>query len=590
MDDVAPADSGARRPGQGYESPATLAGFAAKLVGPGLGVLGLAMSLWPMLRSSLRLMPTDPGDTRLNNYLLEHGYRWLQGTVELWNPAIFFPVRGSFAFGDVLLGSAPIYWTLRASGFQPDTAYQLWIGVCLVLDYGVMWLWLARGLRLGAGASAGGAFLFAFGSTRIAQLNHQQLLPQFFTVLALHAATRLFEGPRGEVGLREPDRIQPWGWIAVGFACLALQIYAGFYLGWFALLGVGILLAWALGARRLREPLLAVIRVHWMAIVVSAALCGLALAPLATRYREVGREFGYRQFAEIEPMLPRLPSWLYLGPESWLYSWQASLPPWQSLLTNPYRHEHAIGIGLVTLALAVWGLLRRQPDPRLAALARLALRCWASVFVAVTLFAPGATPWSLLFPVVPGASAIRAISRVSLLCLVPASLGLALALRALHARPLLVALALACVVAEQGRRISFYDKQATRELVSAIAEQVRASGCAAFYYSPILAPTGVPLQLRPMRTEPVPWAHPVPYKYQLDAMWAQIETGVPTLNGYSGKIPDQWMRTLSWNQIASQPDRERIRAGLQRWISLHSLAFDLGRCWIQRIDLDRESS
>src|SRR5262245_7215335 len=154
-------------------------GFARpRLAVPGLAILGLVMSLWPVLRSGFRLMPTDPGDSRLNNYLLEHGYRWIQGSAELWNPAIFFPVRGTFAYGDVLLGAAPIYWTLRAIGFEPDTAFQLWIAGCLALDYAACWLWLSRGLGLAAISSAGGAFLFAFGSARIAQLNHQQLLPQ----------------------------------------------------------------------------------------------------------------------------------------------------------------------------------------------------------------------------------------------------------------------------------------------------------------------------------------------------------------------------------------------------------------------------
>jgi hypothetical protein len=542
----------------------------------GLALFGLGMSLWPLLRSGFRLMPTDPGDTRLNNYLLEHGYRWVQGAAELWSPAIFHPVRGAFAFGDVLLGAAPLYWALRATGFEPDTAHQLWIAGCLALDYAAMWLWLARGLGLAAGPAAGGAFLFAFGSPRIAQLNHQQLLPQFFSVLALHAVTRALGRSQG--------RIPPWGWIAAGFACLALQLYAGFYLGWFALLGVGVALAGSVALRGPRERLRAALPAHAKALALCAALCALALAPLAARYLAVGRELGYRRFDEVEPMLPRLSSWLYLGPESWLYAWQGSVAPWQGLVASFFRHEHAIGLGLATLGLALGGLCWALRGHRLAAAAQLALLVWAVCFCAVTLFAPGATLWSLLFPVLPGASAIRAVSRVALLLLIPASLGLALALQALRARPWLFALALAIVVAEQGRRISFYDKQQTRELVAAIAQQVRSSGCAAFYYSPILAATGVALGQRPMRFEPVPWAHPVPYKYQLDAMWAQAQTGVPTLNGYAGKLPPGWMQTLGWNQVVSQRDRERLHEGLRRWSSLHALAFDPARCWIQRFE------
>ena len=569
------------------QRPASLVRPAANLAVPGLAVLGLLMSLWPVLRSAFRLMPTDPGDTRLNNYLLEHGYRWIQGTADLWSPAIFHPVRGTFAYGDVLLGAAPIYWSLRTTGFEPDTAFQLWIGACLALDYGTLWLWLARGLGLGAGASAAGAFLFAFGSTRIAQLNHQQLLPQFFMVLALHASTRLLQQGQSKVG--RAGRIPPWGWIAVFFACLVLQLHASFYLGWFALLGMGIALPWTLALRRLRQPLLAAVRGHGKAIAASAALSALALAPMATRYLEVGRELGFRRFADVQPMLPLPYSWLYLGPESWLYSWQGSVWPWRILVPSGYRHEHAIGFGVITLGLAIWGLLRERRGRPLARITLLSLLCGGTIVVCVTLFAPGVTLWSLLFPIVPGASAIRAISRVALLLLIPVSLGLGLALEALRGRPWLFAIALSLVIAEQGRRIAFYDKQETRERVSAISEQVRARRCAAFYYSPVLAQTGVPIRERPMRWDPVPWAHPVPYKYQVDAMWAQWQTGIPTLNGYAGKQPREWMQTIGWNQIASSQDLPRIRAGLRRWASIHAIEFDLEHCWIKLVDPERGS-
>jgi hypothetical protein len=547
----------------------------------GLAMLGLAMSLWPVLRSGLRAMPTDPGDTRLNNYLLEHGWCWLRGDAELWSPAMFHPVSGTFAYGDLLLGAAPLYWGLRAGGLEPDTAFQLWIAACLLLDYAAMWLWLARGLGLGAGAAAGGAFLFAFGSSRIAQLNHAQLLAGFFTVLALHAATRLLV-PGAATARRTPV----WGWIALGGACCVLQFYASFYLGWFAALGGALALLVALASRRLRPPLLGALRRHRSALAAAGGFVTLALALIATRYLAVARELGYRRFEAVASMLPRAYSWLYHGPESWLYGWQASVWPWQSLVAGRFGHEHAIGIGVITLALAVFGLCREAWNGERAGVARLALACWALLVICTSVLPSGATPWRWIYQGVPGAAAIRAVTRVSLVLLIPAALGLAFALRALRGRPWLIAAALALVILEQGRSIAFYDKQETRDLVAEIADEVRARGCRSFYYSPVLAQTGVPVGERPMRFEPVPWAHPVPYKYQVDAIWAQVLSGIPTLNGYSGTLPPDWMLTLGWNQIVGSQDVTRLREGLRRWTALHAIDFDVERCWIKRVEKD----
>jgi hypothetical protein len=36
----------------------------------------------------------------------------------------------------------------------------------------------------------------------------------------------------------------------------------------------------------------------------------------------------------------------------------------------------------------------------------------------------------------------------------------------------------------------------------------------------------------------------------------------------------------------SQRDRERLHEGLRRWSSLHALAFDPARCWIQHFECE----
>ncbi|HEX7507046.1 MAG TPA: hypothetical protein VF550_09760, partial [Polyangia bacterium] len=77
--------------------------------------------------------------------------------------------------------------------------------------------------------------------------------------------------------------------------------------------------------------------------------------------------------------------------------------------------------------------------------------------------------------------------------------------------------------------------------------------CKYFFYAPILKSD----------------SFPGVWKYQIDAMWAQLEGGVPTVNGYSGNVPPGW--TLGNNLIHRPSDEVRIQAAVQDWVRRNSL-------------------
>jgi hypothetical protein len=76
------------------------------------------------------------------------------------------------------------------------------------------------------------------------------------------------------------------------------------------------------------------------------------------------------------------------------------------------------------------------------------------------------------------------------------------------------------VVAEQVQDPRSYDKAEGRARVARVANGIGA-GCAAFLYTT----TG---------------GDDDPWNYHADAMWASMERGVPTINGYSGNQPPLW--------------------------------------------------
>jgi hypothetical protein len=68
------------------------------------------------------------------------------------------------------------------------------------------------------------------------------------------------------------------------------------------------------------------------------------------------------------------------------------------------------------------------------------------------------------------------------------------------------------------------------------------------------------------------------YRFHLDAMWAQMATGVPTINGYSGYQPAGW--TFYPTVIYAPRDEAVLENGLQKWVRKHQL--NRSRlCWIK---------
>jgi hypothetical protein len=476
----------------------------------GAGVFGLILTLRTLIFSGFRLVPGDPGDTRFVELMMEYSYRWLagrQGARPYWDLPVFYPVKNALAYSETMLGVAPFYWLWRALGIGPDASYALWLIVMLAATFAAGYLLFRRGLRLGEPAAAASAWLLAFGSPRIAQLNHPQLTPVFWGVLAVYAAVRAW---------REPGP-RPWVWPWVFGGAMALQFYTGFYLGSFFAIGtvLALMITLALPSvrsaflRALRDP---VVRGSWLAAGVVSLL---SLAPMASHYLEAAHTVGLREYWAVEAWLPRIPSWFYLGDSSWLYGWLSPLEMFQSL---PMSHEQQLGIGLVTPALVLLGLFQaRRERPA----ARIALGVLLGLLVTSTCVPPLHSLWRLWYYTLPGVTALRSVSRIGIFLLLPAAFGLGLWVERYRSKAAILVAGLALVALEQARGVPSFDIQHARATISAMRAEIESKGCMIFFAN-------------------VTDATEAPWKYQIDAMWAAVETSIPTLNGYSGNFPADW--------------------------------------------------
>jgi hypothetical protein len=196
------------------------------------------------------------------------------------------------------------------------------------------------------------------------------------------------------------------------------------------------------------------------------------------------------------------------------------------------------------------------------------------VFLAIaTLHFGPWSPYRFVYAYFPGAEGIRAVSRIGLIFLIAFSVALAFGLQFVQRRLHLLAaitLGVLCML-EQGVTTEAFDKQRSWNDAERVAKRIGPE-CKAFLYESLQGP------------------HPY-FKYHLDAMWAELMSEIPTLNGYTGNYPAGW--DLNHTVIVRPDEVMRLLQALDAWVA--RFPGKLQRedvCWIrlEPTELPRASS
>jgi hypothetical protein len=505
------------------------------------GAVGTWFLFQPTLASRFSLMQPDPGDPLLNDYLLEHELRVLERRDHLgtfWSPPFFSPAPQALTYSENMMGMLPVYALLRLR-WDPCASYQLLLILLCVLDYLAMLLVL-RQLGVGPPLATLGAFLFAFGAPHQGQLGHIQLFATFYVPLSLWALWRL---------LALPSRSR----LALLLLLLSLQLLSGIYVGWFLLLTLGLLvpllLLWDRDGRR---RLAAFCRAAPWFVILSVAAWVAACYAVLRPYIAAKVALGDRPWNVVMIFLPRLRSWFGAPPGSLYHGLLPGFPPaaigaWEHYLF-PGLVPIALGVASAVYTLRLSGQERRRQALLVSCwIAALALAVISLVLPRIALdglhlvkLYPGVSLWWWVFRWVPGAGAIRAVGRISILvdalAIVAACWGADAAIRRSRLRPAaraaLLAVLLVAGVAEQ--RVASppaFEKQQFFRRVAAVRASIPRE-CHLLY-----------LTLPPGGNYPIT---------QLVAMWAGLDARVPVVNGYSGNAPPhypQGSRTWSVTEL-----------------------------------------
>ena len=309
--------------------------------------LGLLYSHHDLLLSGFRLTPGDPSDAYLVNYLLEHDFRWATqqpSHQRFWDTPMFYPHPNTTAYTETMLGGLPFYAPWRLLGFLPDTSFQLWFLVVSALNFLSCYFLLRKLLGAEEVAANAGAFLLAFGSARMIQEWHPQLVPAFYIVLSFAGIWLFFseEFPR-------PSR----AWIAAAlFAGGAVaQMYTAVYMAWFLVFACFIAAVVATAHPAYRVPFFLRLRRDWGKLATVAVIATIVAWPLLAHSRTAAREVGFHPYEIVHGTEPGFPSYFKQSTASWLYGW---LDPYIRLPQFKGFWEESHGIGIATSILVLW--------------------------------------------------------------------------------------------------------------------------------------------------------------------------------------------------------------------------------------------
>lgn len=513
-------DGASGHPGGEDRSSATLVALWPVLLLLVIGLYGYALRAIGFFND----IPGDLGDARFNSVVLEHVFQWVTGKeASLWSPRFFFPFPDALAFSDNHFGSAPVYVLLRAIGLDREIGFAAWFLIGNIANFGAAY-WSLRRLGFSRFGSGLGAFVFAFALPALPKEGHAQLVYRF----AIPVCYAYF------VSLIRTHEVRHLRQVCI---FLAIQFFCSIYLGIFlAYLLAATLLANLLvgGGRGMFPGLMGSMksggtRQNLVSTLVALA-SAVAVGALLFKYHRVSGAYGFvRPISEVATMLPR--------PGSYLLAEGSSLTAWLGRYVDgvPMRHEHQMFVGFGVALLAFVGVFATWRARHMRTMGQLALIALL-VLVAGTLLVGGHSLYTFVLSV-PGLGAVRAVSRIVLVLLLPVAILVAIGgewlMRSFGRRSLTASVGVVFFcVALLGTETSSYHSMKTP--ISAWRE--RQATLQAMLPAKIGEDTI--LLVTKHADEPRHYA-------ELDAAILAQDRGVATLNGYSGNFPPGYLEPFA---------------------------------------------
>ena len=472
---------------------------------------------WAQL-DSLQFMPGDIGDSRLNNYFLEHLYQFSIGRADsLWHLPFYSPLPYVGGFSDNHFGTSVFYLAFRFIGMGPFEAFQFWFLFGYVLNFFATYYVLRR-FGFGCLASSLGALIFAFALPTTAHAYHVQLHYRFAIPLSVFFFIEFCV-------LNNPKSL------LVSTLWLLWQFLCGIYMGFFTLLFiVSAFVANVFIKKHLSQNQITtkIITTYWHSLTGAMLSHPIratffiffiitAFFLLFYPYLMVTLMYGFgRSWHEISQMLPR-PQSYFIADVSTIWG-EIS----RSVSDLPLRHEHQMFPGLISILIGGLGifLILRSRNSEVD----LIIFGSGLMIVIATVSVFGFTLW-YFFHWLPVVSAIRAMVRIDQALLFPlayvTAVGSDYLIKRWHSAGRLSVFLLILLATYEFSAVNL-PKSARAEWEARLTDLDKKLSAQPNHHAYLFVGKD-PDEL---------W-----FAHELDVMWVAQQRGVKTLNGYSGNLP-----------------------------------------------------
>jgi len=520
----------------------------------------------------------DRADGIIEISILEHWRNVLSG-VAAWNMTGYFhPYTDTLGYNDgyFLYGLVYSFWRLFADPFQADT---LNIVTFKTIGFVAAWWLVARTLGWGRFAASLVALLWTVSSNIWLQAVHVQLQSVALLPVAMILAINVVRAERE--GRYRAAR----SWAVALAALMAAWLLTAYYMAWFTIFSAGLFaVCWCVLSGNWRPAaLVRLARDHAGTLACAAGAFAILIIPFLSVYLpKVGETGGQPYFHMLGYLVTPLIDMINVGADNYVWGWifrpllalvHAIAPADPALPRRVLGGEHESGLPLilaVLVATAGWRIIVRRragldrPVPvELRAFALAMMLAW---FLTLQFWV--ASPWGLVFELVPGAKGMRVVSRYQLWLVLPFLLLVAAvwrerAIQVARSKPWLAALIVTLLVAENlsAESPAHLSRSAQRAALWSIPAPP--PGCASFYV--VAARRSEPFFVNAQKN--------ARYPHNVDAMLLAELWRVPTINGFSSFTPPDWNFT---DPLAADYDA-RVLAYAQR----HNLS---GLC---RLDVRR---
>lgn len=361
------------------------------------------------------LLLGDSGDGRLNNLLAEHWYKVLCGRESVTEVNIFYPIKNTLSYTDMVLGFAIPYCVLRLIGVNMFLANKLSLMGIHIMGSFVLFYFMKKKLKVNTFGSMAAVIVGSMSTSYAVASGHTQLFAISFLPIIVLCLFNFFENVNDNKKKRKK-------WLLLAIAVYALLMYTSFYIAfYFALFVIIALLVYlrvaCLQNVRVFHNTWEFIKKNIKELILYCVFAVVLVLPFFAMYLPTSKLFGKRTWEEITWQLPNKLDIINVSEDSLIYGkWLTKY----HLNDRPYAGELRSGIAAVTLLLFLAAVVflyirlkKNKQEEKERMITTVLFSTGLGVVVSLLLLVKvhDMSLWYLVYKLIPGGSAVRAAVR-----------------------------------------------------------------------------------------------------------------------------------------------------------------------------------